>query len=148
MATRSAIAIMHRERAKSIYCHWDGYPEYVGYILQNFYDSTKTNQLISMGDLSSLGANIGEQHDFDERYDPETMADTRCTFYTRDRGEETTWKSFGSLAEMVDYYKGSWCEYIYIMRDGVWYYSSLDHVELKPLADAVADELIKQGLTA
>jgi len=148
MATRSAIAIMHGERAKSVYCHWDGYPEYVGYILQNFYDSTKTNQLISMGDLSSLGANIGEQHDFDERVDSESFADTRCTFYTRDRGEETTWKSFGSLDEMVDHYKGSWCEYIYIMRDGVWYYSSLDHVELKPLADAVADELIKQGLTA
>ena len=148
MSTRSAIAIMHGERAKSVYCHWDGYPEYVGYILQNFYDSTKTNQLISMGDLSSLGANIGEQHDFDERVDSESFADTRCTFYTRDRGEETTWKSFGSLDEMVDHYKGSWCEYIYIMRDGVWYYSSLDHVELKPLADAVADELIKQGLTA
>lgn len=148
MATRSAIAIMHGDRAKSIYCHWDGYPEYVGTILQNFYDTTKTNKLISMGDLSSLGAEIGEQHDFDQRVDPETLADTRCTFYTRDRGEETTWKSFESLDEMVDYYKGSWCEYIYIMRDGVWYYTSLNSVELKPLADAVADQLSTQGLTA
>ena len=137
MSTRSAIAIMHGERAKSVYCHWDGYLEHNGFILQNFYDTTKTNKLISMGDISSLGAEIGDKHDFDERTDPETYADTRCTFYTRDRSEETTWKSFGSLDEMVDYYKGSWCEYLYVMRDGVWYYTSLNSVNLQPLKEAL-----------
>lgn len=137
MATRSAIAIMHGERAKSVYCHWDGYLEHNGYLLQNFYDSTQTNLLISMGDISSLGANIGDKHEFGEKFDADEFKDTRCTFYNRDRGEDTTWRSFGTLDEMVEYYKGSWCEYLYIMKDGVWYYTSLNNVELKLLGEAL-----------
>jgi hypothetical protein len=38
---------------------------------------------------------------------------------------------------MVDYYKGSWCEYLYVMRDGVWYYTSLNSVNLQPLKEAL-----------
>jgi hypothetical protein len=38
---------------------------------------------------------------------------------------------------MVDYYKGSWCEYLYVMRDGVWYYTSLNNVNLQPLKPAL-----------
>jgi hypothetical protein len=41
------------------------------------------------------------------------------------------------LDEMVDYYKGSWCEYLYVMRDGVWYYTSLNSVDLQPLKPAL-----------
>ena len=52
MATRSAIAIKHgRNTIKSVYCHWDGYPEHNGRILQEYwYTPIIINQLIEMGD--------------------------------------------------------------------------------------------------
>ena len=46
MGTRSRIAVMHGPIAKSIYCHWDGYLEHNGAILQEHYDSSKANHLV------------------------------------------------------------------------------------------------------
>ena len=56
MATRSRIAIENQDRTiSSIYCHWDGYPEGVGATLKDHYsDSKKLQQLIDLGDISSL----------------------------------------------------------------------------------------------
>ena len=54
MGTRSRIAVMHGPVAKSVYCHWDGYLEHNGAILLEHYDSSKANQLVALGDLSSL----------------------------------------------------------------------------------------------
>jgi len=54
MGTRSRIGVMHGDNVKSVYCHWDGYLEHNGVILQEHYDSAKANQLVALGDLSSL----------------------------------------------------------------------------------------------
>ena len=64
MATRSAIGVMHGDNCKMVYCHWDGYLEHNGEILQKHYDSPKANHLVALGNLSSLRPNIGEQHPF------------------------------------------------------------------------------------
>ena len=69
MGTRSRIAVMHGDVCKSVYCHWDGYLEHNGAILQEHYDSAKANQLVALGDISSLGPNIGEQHPFSPHFD-------------------------------------------------------------------------------
>ena len=87
MATRSTIA---RENADgtftSIYCHWDGYPENNGRILVNHYqDECKIDQLIKLGDLSSLESEIGSKHDFDD-----DSHENWCKAYGRDRGEKNT----------------------------------------------------------
>jgi hypothetical protein len=58
MGTRSRIAVMHGDKCKSVYCHWDGYLEHNGLILQEHYDSAKANHLVALGDLSSLRPNI------------------------------------------------------------------------------------------
>ena len=113
MGTRSRIGVMHGDKLKSIYCHWDGYLSNNGKILQTHYDSAKANHLVSLGDLSSLGTTIGEKHDFDTRTDC-------CTFYGRDREETgvdfTVDQSYDEfLSKDYDY------EYYYIMNDGVWY---------------------------
>ena len=136
MSTRSMIAVMHGNLAKAVYCHWDGYVAHNGAILQEHYDSVKANKLISMGDLSSLRANIGEKHDF-SRLDSELPAEEyeeiygdMCTFYGRDRGEEgTEYTTFQTLADLLSAAEGRWCEYVYIMREGVWYYSRRTVVE-------------------
>lgn len=136
MSTRSMIAVMHGNKAKAVYCHWDGYVAHNGAILQEHYDSVKANKLISMGDLSSLRPNIGEKHDF-SRLDSEMPAEEyeemygdMCTFYGRDRGEEgTEYTTFQTLADLLAAAEGRWCEYVYIMKAGVWYYSRRTVVE-------------------
>jgi hypothetical protein len=86
MATRSGIGIEHDDgTVVGVYCHWDGYPEGVGRTLQDHYlDRAKAAALVELGSVSSLGAEIGERHPFQER------RDDWSTFYGRDRGESDT----------------------------------------------------------
>lgn len=148
MATRSCIGIKHGDRIKAVYCHYDGYLGHVGLALNTYYqDSIKVNKLISMGDMSGIGADIGEQHSFDQHkeYLDDGIA-TECTFYKRDRQEESVeFKSFDSEASFIDYYAGCGCEYYYLYDHGVWYVKSYSgdfdplHLELaKEQAEAEA----------
>jgi hypothetical protein len=119
---------MHGNIVKSVYCHWDGYLSHNGAILQEHYDSVKANQLVALGDLSSLRPNIGEKHDF-SRLDStipeaeyEALYGEMCTFYGRDRGETgTEWQVAHTFDEFLEQVNGCCGEYYYIMKDGVWY---------------------------
>jgi len=86
MATRSLIGKLNSDNTVSyIYCHYDGYPEYNGVILQEHYDTPfKVDQLLALGDLSVLGEVIGEKQDFDNY---STRNNNWCLVYGRDRGE-------------------------------------------------------------
>ena len=154
MGTRSMIAIqvMDSKRIKSIYCHWDGYLQHNGSILNKHYqDSPKVNQLIANGDLSSLRPEIGVKHlfssleikDKDERAAYEKSVEDMCTFYTRDRGEDAPYKFFSNIKEAVAYYDGSWCEYFYLFRydidqeAGKWFYRTRENGRWKRLATAL-----------
>lgn len=120
MGTRSTIGIERNDGTiESVYCHWDGYPAHNGKILLTFYqDRNKIDALIEEGGMSSLGANIGEKHDFDNR-----KVEDQCTFYHRDRGEEKV----SSHATNLEAY-GCQEEYSYVFRlDSKWYVS--DHRE-------------------
>lgn len=141
MATRSAIGIKHGDRIKAIYCHWDGYIEHVGLCLHTYYqDSIKANKLISMGDVSGIGAEIGEKHKFGNRaeYLPDGCA-TECTFYTRDRGEDAAFKSFATEAEFVEHYEHCGAEFFYLYDHGVWYVSARGR-EFNPLHELLNQE--------
>ena len=128
MGTRSRIGVMHGDKVKSVYCHWDGYLEHNGQILQEHYDSAKANYLVALGDLSSLQKQIGEEHPFGyhgtdmsaEEYNAKFSG--MCTFYGRDRGETgTDFKVAHTFAEFLEQADGCGAEYYYIMKDGVWY---------------------------
>jgi len=151
MGTRSRIAVMHGDNCKSVYCHWDGYLEYNGSILQKHYDSAKANNLVALGDLSSLKPEIGEKHAFsrletpmdDEAYDK--LYGNMTTFYGRDRGETNVeFQTDTDFEAFIDRVQGNGCEWYYIMRDGVWYvgnvYESDEqfYKKLVPLAEALA----------
>ena len=136
MGTRSAIGVIHGDKAKVVYCHWDGYLEHNGRILMDHYDSAKANHLVALGNISSLDKNIeipeGVEHTFDK------AAPGVTTFYSRDRGEEgNEYTVCFSDAEMYDHF--DWCEYFYIMRDGVWYVSQGPGTEWRELAVALAE---------
>jgi len=154
MGTRSAIGVMHGDVLKAVYCHWDGYLDHNGRILQEHYDSTKANNLVALGSLSSLRPEIGEKHVFSrldsDLTDPEyeELYGNMCTFYGRDRGEEgQEWKVFHSFKDFMEYYEGSWCEYMYVMKEGVWYYCQRGDTELKLLSEGIA-QLKQQEQTA
>jgi len=152
MGTRSRIGVMHGDNVKSVYCHWDGYLEHNGAILQEHYDSVKANQLVALGDLSSLRPNIGEKHKFSP-FDCDELTSEEfekryggmCTFYGRDRGETgTEWKTHTNFVDFFAEVDGSWCEWYYIMRDGVWYVGNRYETDEKffqklvPLTEALA----------
>jgi len=150
MGTRSRIAVMHGPVAKSIYCHWDGYLEHNGAILLEHYDSSKANELVSLGDMSALRPEIGTPHAFSqfelEEMDREEFVRTTenmCTFYDRDRGEtECTWSVDHTFEDFLDRAKGCAAEFYYVMKDGVWYvgdtYGSTElSNKLTPLAEAM-----------
>jgi hypothetical protein len=97
MGTRSTIAIENADgTVTGIYCHWDGYLSHNGRILaENYADEAKVRELIALGSISSLGAEIGTAHDFDAAPRGE------CNAYARDRGErdvdaytEHNWRQF------------------------------------------------------
>lgn len=149
MGTRSRIAVMHGTVCKSVYCHWDGYLEHNGEILQKHYDSAKANQLVALGDISSLRPEIGEKHAFSklevpmdgEAYDK--LYGNMTTFYGRDRGETgCEWQVAHTFEEFLEQADGCGAEFYYVMRDGVWYvgnfYSSTAlYKTLTPLAQAL-----------
>lgn len=123
MGTRSSIIRQNLDGSfDSIYCHWDGYPSNNGKILLNHYsDPAKIDALLALGDLSSLGEQIGEKHDFD------TSPEGVCNFYGRDRGEtDTNSKHFESADSLAAMLKESWTEWVYVFRvvDGKWYFTN------------------------
>ncbi len=128
MGTRSRIGVMHGNLVKSVYCHWDGYLAHNGKILQEYYDSATANNLVALGDLSSLRPTIGVEHAF-SHYDVEMDKEDyykqfgdMCTFYGRDRGEENTaFKVAHTFAEFLEQCDNCGAEYYYIIKDGVWY---------------------------
>jgi hypothetical protein len=98
------VGIMHGNVLKSVYCHYDGYLSCTGQILQQHYDSVKTNALIARGDNSGIH----------EELDP-------MNFYA-DRGEDNvSWQVAHSLEEYIEQTHNCGGEYYYVMKDGVWY---------------------------
>jgi hypothetical protein len=144
MGTRSAIGIKHGSVIKAVYCHYDGYLEYVGRTLLLYYqDSIKVNRLVSMGDMSCLGAAIGNKHSFNARsnYLDDGIAE-QCTFYERDRGEENVgFRTFLSEQQFVDEFEAGE-EFYYLYDRGTWFYSRGDAFE--PLSPAVVMTSLKQ----
>ena len=143
MGTRSRIAIMHGNNAKSVYCHWDGYLEHNGMILNTHYnDSVKTNYLISQGDMSTLAKNIDAPEDLVHTFN--TPVEDTCVFYGRDRKESNTeFKTDTTFEAFFDRCVGCCAEWYYVMNDGVWYCGntyksdSRFYKKLVPLSEAL-----------
>ena len=144
---------MHGDKVKSVYCHWDGYLAHNGKMLDEYYDSARANELVALGDLSSLRPSIGVEHAF-SHYDTEMNQEQyyeqfgdMCTFYGRDRKEQNTeFKVAHTFAEFLDQCDNCAAEYYYIMKDGVWYvgttYDNMHPLSknLTALTEAIASE--------
>jgi hypothetical protein len=106
MSTRSAIGVVTWDgKIKAVYCHYDGYIEGVGTtLLTRYKDIFKVHQLINGGNMSALGDLIRE-----------------VKYYGKDKGQgDNLPKLFDTKADMVSYYKDSWCEYFYLFENDSW----------------------------
>lgn len=119
MSTRSLIAVKKEDESyDAIYCHFDGYPDGVGVVLLEYYNTKELiEKLISNGDMSSIGKTT------------ET-----CLFYHRDRGEELNISNYKTKTELNESCKNRWCEYLYVFNKGVWY---CDDVKLEEVLKGI-----------
>lgn len=121
MSTNSNIALEHKDGSVDrIYCHWDGYPDNNGRILlENYTTAEQVSEMLSLGDMSSLEANIHE-----------------TTYYARDRDEDIEKPTrFKSREEA----KNDMEEFLYIFtKDGEWIVS-YDDEEFRPVAKVIAE---------
>lgn len=127
MSTNSKICIKTDDGYIGIYCHNDGYPEHNGKILHEHYNTPeKIKELISPGDLSSLGPKCDKPdgHTFD------TPVKGYCVYYGRDRGESNVYPETAVLYDDI-----ASESYNYLYENGKWYVNRED----------LTDELIKLG---
>ena len=121
MSTRALIGVVQEDQTiKSVYHHFDGYPEWLGTVLEDKYNTEdKANRLISGGDMSCCWtqsrwlANGGQGKV--PTYGPQ--------YYTG-RGERlriTTTDNFEEFTELD-------CdnEYSYLFKDGKWHGYSIE----------------------
>jgi hypothetical protein len=114
MATRSRIGIqLSDESVLSVYHHWDGYPEWLGRILNTHYNTRdKVAELIDGGDMSSCWT--------EERWDSETKVQEYGPQYYSQRGDDCPPRhdanKYDYLADSEEYaylytLKGEWVCY-------------------------------------
>ena len=118
MATRSRIGLqLSDDSILSVYHHWDGYPSWLGRILETHYNTKeKVSELIDGGDMSSCWTNErwGDVNEYGgqmkkevEEYGPQ---------YYSQRGENCPPRYDLNETEFLS--KGE--EYSYIFRNGEW----------------------------
>ena len=111
MSTRSRIGIeLKNGSILSVYHHWDGYPEWLGRILNTHYNTKfKVAELIDGGDMSSCWT--------EERWDSETKVQEYGPQYYSQRGDDCPPRHDNTLKEYLD--DGE--EYAYVFtRDNQW----------------------------
>lgn len=99
MSTRSFVGMMIGDKCRAVYVHFDGYLEGVGADLQAYTTQVAVENLIAGGDRSSL--TDGFYKDCGE-----------------DGVEPRIYENFEDFFETCE---GSWGEWYYIFKDGVWY---------------------------
>ena len=131
MSTRSRIGIELPDGSiLSAYHHWDGYPEWLGRILNTHYNTKeKVAELIDGGDMSSCWTNERWTNDLLDRHKEEYGPQ-----YYSDRGEDCPPRLD---ADMDEFFSDNE-EYSYIFRNGNWYAYDMHQYE-----DMVAPEPVE-----
>ena len=109
MGTRSRIGIqLADDSILSIYCHYDGYPEFNGVKLQEHFNSYElAAELIDGGDISCLWTNAG--------WNNEVLPTTGPLYYSS-RGEDCPPRLDATFGK----YLADGEEYAYLFANGEW----------------------------
>jgi len=111
MGTRSNIAYKKSDgKIVSMYCHYDGYPQYNGVMLNEHYNTKeKARGLVDNGYQSSLKETVEESN--------------------KDRVHEeppTTYHSFHAFIMDINFD----IEWVYLFKDNAWYYAETSLIRL------------------
>ena len=120
MATRSLVGIQKDDGLiYFIYVHFDGYPEYMLKTLTENYNSIElAEQILELGDLSSLGTTLKPPSDKYDHCDDVTVA------YHRDRGEPLAAPKCTAPQMYATVGRQSYgADYVYWFFNGTWKYS-------------------------
>lgn len=122
MSTNSSIRIKRTDgTVTGIYCHWDGYIENNGVILQLAYNTPeRVEQLLSLGDISTLRY-------YTEPNDILEAKDNVCRAYHRDNGEQ-----FRQTLQDAEYI------YTYDEEQRVWYVEQEEIERCTPAIELLA----------
>lgn len=140
MSTRSRIGLeLASGKIKSIYCHWDGYPEGVGATLKAHYTNPeKIEELLSLGDISCLGdfydKELAEKawKRFDKNANLTPEEEEKISHMTQpynDRGEETSARIDDNEFDFANKIGDCWEDYAYLYKqdyDGVYKWFCLE----------------------
>lgn len=120
-----------------IYCHFDGYPEDVGYILDTYYkDAGKVEDLLDLGDISSLKEEVSPSPSYTEK----EIKDKVTVAYFRDKGGD--WNSVAPKhTQLANYEKEDlMIDYKYLYKNSKWYVDRESGVSLwTPVSDLLKD---------
>ena len=132
MSTRSVISFRSLNGCcTGVYCHSDGYPRVTGQILNDHYTTAEqVQELLKLGSLSILGAELGDAVDFNYARDhPE-----QCIAYGRDRGE--TGQEANGYVDFAEMQESIAQEYTYVFDafTNMWFMAEDDNERLRPLS--------------
>ena len=148
MSTHSTISIEHKNGSiETIYCHWDGYISWNGRILvDNYTTEDLVKELISNGDLSSLGEKINP--DPSKPHDHRNAQEGVCVYFHRDKGEKLSQTrsklstNFGVYKKILNKdYDG---DYNYLFRNGSWFVSKYPNENFIELPNKLNDQIMKK----
>ncbi len=115
MGTKCLIGCINVHKGvKCISCHYDGYVDGVGLVLNDYYQNLrKIKRLLDLGNISVLGKDLyakkGLKHSYMHPVRGVTIA------YRRDRGDyHSQAKRLNSLEDFFDYYRKAGYGYAYL----------------------------------
>lgn len=116
MSTRALIGVVQDDQTiQSVYHHFDGYPDWLGTVLEDKYNSKEeANHLISGGGMSCCWT----QSRWSSNGDQYKVQDFGAQYYT-ERGDDLRITTTDNFEEFI---KLDWDnEYSYLFKDGKWH---------------------------
>lgn len=140
MSTRSAIVEKtDTGEFRGIYCHGNGYLSHNGRILLEHYTNPqKVSELISLGDIASLGNRVSpnehEAHSYDNPVKDITVAFLRDRYEPEDEVSTTVGISLEEVLDCIDH------NFAYVFIHNEWYIYDYEQKLIKLSSIELTDE--------
>ena len=116
MSTPCIIAVKTEEGCQAIYCHFDGYSDYMWPLLNEHYNSEElARSIVALGDASYITEKLWPNSHYHSFSNPEPGV---SIFYHRDRGEP--WDFVKPELYESEFKLLGLQPYIYVFMNGHW----------------------------